>query len=115
MIRRARSLAIAGAIALAPLSAVAQTTTEDVPRYGYGPMMWGGWGWGFPGMVIGPLMMLIVIGGTIALTVWLLRGVIHIEHHDHHSRAALDILEQRFARGEIDKAEFEDKRKILRS
>lgn len=28
-------------------------------------------------------------------------------------RAAFDILEERFARGEIDKAEFEEKRKLL--
>ena len=29
------------------------------------------------------------------------------------SEAALDLLEERFARGEIDKAEFEEKRKLL--
>ncbi len=115
MFRRARSLAIAAALALPAFPAAAQSAAQNLPRYGYGPM-WGGWGWGwFPGMMLGPLMMLIVVGGTVAVIVWLVRGVAHIDHHAHHSRAALEILEQRFARGEIDKSEFEDKRKILRS
>jgi len=117
MITRARLLAIAGAMMLVTCPAVAQPASDFGPHYGYGPM-WGGWGWGgwgwFPGMMLGPLMMLIVVGGTVALVVWLLRGAGHVASHGH-SRAALDILEQRFARGDIDKAEFEDKRKLLQS
>ena len=117
MIARIRSLAAIGAMTLAAVPAWAQTASDVGPRYGYGPMWsgwgWGGWGW-FPGMMLGPLMMLVIVGGTVALVVWLVRGFGPVEHHGH-SRAALDILEQRFARGEMDKAEFEDKRKLLRS
>jgi putative membrane protein len=112
MISRGGSFIFAGAGMLAAFPALAQSASDFGPRYGYGPM-WGGWGW-FPGMVLGPLMMLIIIGVTVALVVWLVRGFGHVEH-PRHSRAALDILEQRFARGEIDKAEFEDKRKLLQS
>ncbi len=112
MTTRIRSLIVAGAAILATLPAWAQTASDFGPRYGYGPM-WGGWGWGwFPGMMLGPLIMLIFVAGTIALVVWLMRGFGHV---DHRGSTALDILEQRFARGEIDKAEFNDKRKLLRS
>ena len=117
MVACIQRLALAGAIALSALPAWAQTAQDFGPRYGYGPM-WGGWGmggWGwFPGMILGPLMMLIIVGGAVALALWLTRGFGRVEPYGH-SRAALDILEQRFARGEIDKAEFEDKRKLLRS
>ena len=116
MIARIQRLALAGVFALSALPAWAQAAQDFGPRYGYGPMwgpMWGGWGW-FPGMILGPLMMLIIVGGAVALVVWLARGFGHAQPYGH-SRAARDILEQRFARGEIDKAEFEDKRKLLRS
>jgi putative membrane protein len=114
MMARIRSFVLAGALTLATSPVWAQTAPDFGPRYGYGPM-WGGWGWGwFPGMVFGPLLMLIIFGGTAAFVVWLVRGFGSVGHRGH-GHAALDILEQRFARGEIDKVEFEDKRKLLRS
>lgn len=109
---------IAGAayLALSALPALAQQsggTATPPPDY-YRPMHMWGWGWGggwHPGMFFGPLLWIIVIFGLVALfTRYGLWG-----HHGYHRRpgGALDILEERFARGEIDKAEFDEKRKAL--
>lgn len=86
------------------------------PPYGYGYRMWGhswdgGWGW-HPGFFFAPLCMLFVLAGII-LVVWLVRGFGHGAQGHSHGRYALDTLDQRFAKGEIDKAEFEEKRKLL--
>ncbi|HXQ41695.1 MAG TPA: SHOCT domain-containing protein [Candidatus Udaeobacter sp.] len=116
-------------IAALPSFAQQQPASPSVPAapYGYGPMMWGwrvdgpGWGW-HPFMIVGPIFGLFALIGIMAIFVWLVRWATHghpFHGHDFHhfhgerSRTALDILEERFARGEIDKAEFEDKRKLL--
>lgn len=78
-------------------------------RYGPGPwhMMWGGWGWGF-GWIF-PVLMLLLIGVCVFMMARMWSG------HDHgaSSSSALRILSERFARGEISKEEFEEKRTIL--
>ena len=89
------------------------------PGYGYGHM----WGWGWhPGMIFGPLVMLFFLVAAVAVIVWLGRLFYHGGHFGHgicprcgygRGRPALDILEERFAKGEIDKSEFEEKRKLL--
>jgi putative membrane protein len=131
------------AIAALPALAQQQQATPNVPAapYGYGHMMWGGpWGWsaGGPGWgwhpfaIVGPIFVLLAIIGIMAIFVWLVRWATrgypfhgHGLHHFHggcpwcggggggRGRAALDILEERFAKGEIDKEEFEEKRKLL--
>ena len=104
------TLAISAAL-LAPLPALA----DPVEGYqGYGQhMMWGG---GWAGWIFGPLMMLLVIGGIIAAVVLVVRSVSHSAHGGHGPAAGpapLDILKQRFARGEIDKDEYEERRRVL--
>ncbi|HUZ75145.1 MAG TPA: SHOCT domain-containing protein [Stellaceae bacterium] len=119
-------------VSIASVPALAQQapgTGAQGPYPPYGPMMWGGWGTGWhPGIVIGPVVMVLVLVGTIALIAWLVRwsmfGTFHRHGFHGHGvrcpycgqgggRAAIDILEERFARGEIDKTEFEEKRKLL--
>jgi putative membrane protein len=47
----------------------------------------------------------------IVLIVWLLKNV--IGGQQVHSNTALEILQQRYAKGEIDKEEFEEKKRDL--
>lgn len=96
---------------LTPAAALAQQPQGP----GYGPHMWnGGWhGWFF-----GPIMMIVFIAVAVVVVVLLVRwlgGPSHINnpHHQSPTKTPLDILKERFARGEIDKEEFEERRRIL--
>ena len=81
---------------------------------GYG--MWGG-----GHMLFGGLWMVLVwvlfIGLIVALAVLLVRWLGGIpgggEHHRPSGPTPRDILEERFAKGEIDKEEFEERKKHL--
>ena len=80
----------------------------------YGPdMMWpGGW---YGMMFLGPLMMLLLIAAVVVLVVLAVRwlsGTGGAAPRASQSRA-LEILKERFARGEIDKEEFEERRRVL--
>ena len=70
-------------------------------------MMWygtGGW-WMF-------LAMLLFWGGLIALIIWAVRTTSDRAPAQPRGRA-LDILQERYARGEIDHDEFEQRRRTL--
>lgn len=92
-------------------------TSPDVDRYGWGPHMMG-WGGGWFGMVFGPIFMILVLAIVIAVAVLLVRWLggpwlAAAPHQPPPARTPLDILKERFARGEIDKEEFEERRRIL--
>jgi putative membrane protein len=73
------------------------------------------WGWQEANWVtwlLMSVMMLAFWGGLIALVVWLMRG--SSGPSDRRSDAE-SILEERFARGEIDVQELETRRKALRA
>jgi putative membrane protein len=76
-------------------------------------MMWG-YGWG--GWVFGALMMLLFWGGLVALVVFAIRGWGGSQRENSgqpRTQDARAILEERFARGEISKEEFEERRGVL--
>ncbi|GGE81007.1 hypothetical protein GCM10011533_36730 [Streptosporangium jomthongense] len=70
------------------------------------------------GMIFGPIMMILVLATVVTVVILLVRwlgGGSWQPFHDNRqpSKAALDILKERFAKGEIDKDEFEEKKRLL--
>ena len=80
--------------------------------YGYGPMM--GYGYsGFWGWILMILFWVVVAFAVVAVIRLLRHG--GRRRWRHFDDPALDILKERYAKGEIDKKEFEEKKKDLES
>lgn len=69
--------------------------------------MMAGMGW------LGMLAMALFWVGLIALIIWGLRGLV-VGQSTSRGPSALEILQQRFARGEISREEFEQARQVLK-
>ncbi len=74
-------------------------------------MMWG-WGWSW-GMGLMMLFGLVCTAGFIALIVWLIVHFSRSESTTVKRSSALDIAQERYAKGEISKAEFDQIKKDL--
>jgi len=75
--------------------------------YGMGPgMMWGWWGMGW-------IFMIIFWGILVVGLIFLIRYLVGTTKAIKGEESALDILKKRYARGEINKEEFEQKKKDL--
>ena len=98
---------------LTPLSIQAQSATAQADTWG------GGWhdGWGWGHMFFGSFMMLLFWGGLVILIVLAVRGMGAGSPRGGDGlppqNRALDILEERYARGEIEKEEYEERRRLL--
>lgn len=102
------------ALAAATLSAPLAANAVAQGYYGHGHYGNDGWGWGH--MVFGPLMLILFIAVAVTVVVLIVRwlgGGGHAPAGGPPARTALDILRERYARGEIDKEEYEDRRRTL--
>jgi putative membrane protein len=94
-----------------PMEALAQGR-----GYGWGPgsgMMGWGYGMGWFGMILMGLFWVAIIVGIIFLIRWLFISTGTKGYRAGSEDSALDILKKRYARGEINKEEFEQKKKDL--
>ncbi len=101
---------VAAPILAVPSLAWAQQQTGPY----YGPHMWDGGWWG---MFFGPLMMIVFIAAIVVVVVLMVRWLGGTGRgtapHPPPGRTPLDILKERFAQGEIDKEELEERRRAL--
>lgn len=80
--------------------------------------MWHTWGWGaggWAGWLLMAVAMVVFWGAVIALVIWAVRsmGSNRAERPERKLNRAMEILEERYARGEIDRRELEERRAVL--
>jgi len=92
--------------------ALAQWGQQYGGGWGMGPGMMGGWGLGWLGMIMMLAFWALVIVALVLLIRWLAQ-VSRGGAFGGRGPQALEILKERYARGEIDKEEFEAKKRDL--
>ncbi len=60
-------------------------------------------------IIPGPFGLLLALVGLVAIIVW----VVQWARGPERRSTALDLLNERFARGEIDRTEYEEKRRLI--
>lgn len=71
------------------------------------------WSWGSGGMIFGPLSMILWLALLVAVIVLVMRYLGGLPSREAGSPSAKEILDERYARGEIDDDEYEKRRKTL--
>jgi putative membrane protein len=81
--------------------------------WGMGPCMMGNWGMGWFGMIFMMVFWVLVIVGLVFLIKWLIQTTSSGKTNGSTGSKPIDFLKERYARGEIEKAEFESMKKDL--
>ena len=110
--RLLRHSALAAAVAAAAISLASQVSAQP-----YGPGMMGGFGYGYgSGLgMFGPILMVLSVAVIIVASIWFLRRFAPAGSHRMHGprSGGLDVLEERYARGEINRDEYLQKKKDI--
>ena len=106
--RKAAGTAVAAGVSVAASTALAQGS----PAGRYDHMMWSG-GWAH--WIMGPFMMILFVGLLVFAVVAVIRWLGPPEQRGRQAggSSARAILEERFARGEIDEREFSERKRAL--
>ena len=104
------ALALSG-VFFSPAEALAGWS--DNQGWHMGPGMMGGWGMGWFGGIFMIIFWVLVLVGLIFLIKWLIHSTNQARSDDGNANRALAILKERYARGEIDTDEFEEKKKVI--
>lgn len=111
---RSTTLAIAAVLtANMALAQVREMLNGDAPFYHGHNMMWGGDQWGGFGMVFGPIFMILILVGIVVGAIYLLRLFGVAGSGGPALDRALMLLKERYAKGEIETQEFEERKKLL--
>ncbi len=93
--------------------ALAQGSRYGNEGWHMGPGMMGGWGMGWFGGIFMIVFWILILVGVVFFIKWLIQSTSRGQAGGSSSNRALQILKERYASGEIDKTEFEEKRKVL--
>ena len=98
-----------------PLAAASMAFLAEAQSYRDGFEIWQG-AWGWSAMILSGLIMILFWAVVISLIVLLVRwmtGSGAAPEVKPARSSAVDILEERYARGEINREEFEERRRVL--
>ena len=85
-------------------------------RYGdwhMGPGMMGDWGMGWFGGIFMIVFWILILVGLVLVIKWLIQATSRGKVEGHTGSRAMEILKERYARGEIDKSQFEAMKRDL--
>jgi putative membrane protein len=108
-----RLTSLAGIVMYLLMPAVALAQRGRYEDWHMGPGMMGGWGMGWFGGIFMIIFWILILVGLVFLIKWLIQTTSSGKSRENGGSRALEILRERYARGDIDKTQFESMKRDL--